>query len=174
MASFTAVKALGSRIAWQLPQGADDSQGCGNVRIVLVGEVVGVNHLWLGRRDDSLQVFHDGNVSRILDCAAGVIKEDVRGVIADESGFLLFLAPDSLHFLVRVISVETLARAAAAVSGRHSGETLVRPAEALEDAVIGHNLDVVLMGRHAEVRGSGECNINGRAVRDIDFRSRIV
>jgi hypothetical protein len=63
---------------------------------VLVGEVVGINHLGLGRHEDSLKVVRHISISRILDGAAGVIKEDVGRVLTDESSFLLFFAPDDL------------------------------------------------------------------------------
>ena len=78
------------------------------------------------------------------------------GKLAHKGGLFLLQPADDLHLVVGVMCVEAVPRAARAVGHGDAGEIFVVLSEAFEDAVIGHDLNVVLMRRHREVRGAGE------------------
>jgi hypothetical protein len=98
----------------------------------------------------------------------------VRRVLAEDRGFLLFGPPHLLHLRVGVASVEAVARAAGAVRDRHTREVFVRLAEALEDAEIGHDLEVVLVRRNSQMGGTRQGRVHGRAIRHKDLRRQLM
>ena len=138
-------------------QRRDGAQRDRHVGIVLVGRVVQVDVLGLRRprriasRSSTTAVSFGFFTSR-----AGEGELDLAGVLAHVGGLALLEHAHLLHLLVGVIAVDTGARAAGAVGHHHAGEPLVLAAEALGDAVVGHDLDIVLVRGDAEMRGARE------------------
>ena len=101
---------------------------------------------------------------RVLDLGAGEAELDLAGVLADVGRFALLEEAHLLHLLVGVIAVDAGARAAGAVGHHHAGEPPVLSAEAFGDAVVGHDLDIVLVRGDAQMRGARERRFGRDAV----------
>jgi len=139
------------------------------MRGVLVGQVVRVDHLGVRRAQQGDQIVHRIAVGPILDGAAGVVQEHVRGVLADEGGLLLLADAHQAHLLVGVVGVQARARRASPVGDGDAGQPAVVALVALQDAIHGHDLDVVLVGGDGQVRGAGQCLLGGQPVGDEDL-----
>ena len=87
----------------------------------------------------------------VLDVAARVHQLDLASVVADDRGLALLADADLDHLRVRVVGVDAGPRAAGAVRDDDSRVVLVLAAEALGDAVEGHELLVVLVRSDADV-----------------------
>ena len=150
----------------QAAQRGEGAQAHRDVGLVLVGEVMQVDDLGLGRLEDRQQIVDHRLALRVLHGGAGVAQLDHAGVAADIGRGALLLAADALHLLVGVLAVDARARAARAVGHDDAAEPVVRQAEALGDAMVGHDLDVVLVGADAQVGGASERGDWRCAVRD--------
>lgn len=78
----------------------------------------------------------------------------------------MFLFADALHFIVGDLGVEPGARATRAIGAGDAGKPGVVLGEAGFDAVVGEELEVVLVRSDREMGGAGECFFFGSAVRD--------
>ena len=97
----------------------------------------------------------------VLSCEAlkmtGGVTELVLNSVLTEVGCLnLFAVPQLFHGLIAVVGKGAGARGAAAIGASDSGEPLARFLVASDDAMIGHEFEVVLMRADAEVGGAGE------------------
>ncbi len=146
--------------AQRLRQRADSAQrGEKNPDVsgVLVGGVVGIDNLGLRGGEEGLQVFaHTGAGSGGLDARAGVGELRDEAVLADDGGGALLLHADGFHLLVTEVGVRACAGAPGPVGAGHRAEPPVRALKARQDAVQGHELQVVLMGTDSQVGGAGK------------------
>ena len=99
-----------------------------------------------------------------------MVEERHARILAHEGGLLLFQAPDAAHLDVGVLGVQAVARAARAVGHHDAEEPLVRLTEAGQDAVQGHDFQVVLMSGNGHVRGARQRGSRRHAIRNVDLR----
>ena len=142
--------------------------------IVLVGEVMQVDHLRAGGEEDSREIFHQRGRRRGLRFGARIPELDLAGVFAHERGLALFRDAHLFHALVGVIGVDAGARAAGAIGGHHAGEPPAGAAETLGDTVVRHDFDIVLVGRNAQVGGAREGGGGFHAVGNEDVGGGLV
>src|SRR5262249_30266873 len=145
-----------------------------DVRVVLVGEIVQVDDLRTSGPQNRGEVLDHHSFSWVLYLGAGEAELDLAGVLPDIGGLPLLDQAHLLHFLVRVLPVDTGARAPRSVGDHHAGETAVLAAEALGDPVIRHDLDVVLVGGDAEMCRAGQGGFGGGPVGDEEVGSRVM
>ena len=89
---------------------------------------------------------------RILHHRAGIIELRHNSKPTDPRGNVLLLAPGSLHLLITVAPVCPHAIAARSVSAGHTPKPFIVILKTLNDAVKGHELEIVLMRANAKVR----------------------
>ena len=94
----------------------------------------------------------DARVAGPLDVRARVGELQLYRVAAEPCGLALLLAPHGLHLLVGVGGVAAGPRGSRAVRHDDAAERLAGLVEAVADAGLRHDLDVVLVGRDAQVR----------------------
>ena len=95
---------------------------------------------------------------------AGEPQLNLRRVLAHIRRFALFEQAHLLHLPVGVIAVDSGSGAAGAVGHHHPGKPLILQTKAFGDAVIRHDLDIVLVRRDAQVRGTRQRRLGRRAV----------
>ena len=86
----------------------------------------------------------------------------------------LLLSAHALHFLVGVGGVEVVAGRAAAVGDDYAGEPAVRLPVALQDAVNGHDFDVILVRGDRQMGGAREGLRRGGPIGDEKLSRRQV
>jgi hypothetical protein len=98
-----------------------------------------------------------------LTILARIVQHHLRGELAHAGSLALFLEAHDPHFLVAIFLVEAVARRAAPVGDDHACEPFVPSLEALQYRVRRHDLDIVLMGGKAQVRGARQCCLHGHS-----------
>jgi hypothetical protein len=167
---LTAEELLGALRTRQAADGGNGTKGSGDVGVMLVGEVMGVDLTRMRSLKQERKVLDRLLGGGILEDAARIVEHYLRGVLADLRGLALLFEPNQAHLLIGVGLVEAVAGRAAAVSSDHTGEPLVLLLEAVEDGAARHDLDVVLVGSHAQVRGARQRLLCGQAIGDKDLR----
>ena len=153
---FAAEDLSGSDSRVELAEGFDGRGSDGEVGGVLVGGVVGVDDFGLSDLEDGEEFVGEGRVGRVFDDAAGVAELVLGGVLAGGGRGVLFLVADFLHLLVGEVGEGADTGAAGAVGAGDAAEPEVGVVIAGDDAVVGHELEVVVVGADAEVGDAGE------------------
>jgi hypothetical protein len=144
------------------------------VRIVLVRQVVQVDELRPGRAQDALQILDHRSLIWIFYLSAGEAELDLAGVLAHISRFALLRQAHLLHLFIGRIAVNAGSRAAGAIGRHHAREPFLFPAKTLGDAVVGHDLDVVLVRGDGEVRGACQGGFGRQAIGNEEVRIGII
>ena len=170
---LAAEHALRALVLRQQADGLQHRDHHADVRVVLVGGVVGVDDLGLDDLQQRGELIAQRRVGRVLDHLAGVAELQHRLVVARVRGLVLLVDAHRRHLLVGVVGVRADAGAAAAVGAGDAAEALVLLQVALGDAVVGHDLEVVLVGADAEVGDVREDRLHRLAAGDEDLGVRV-
>jgi len=163
---FAAVGFTRSLRLGQLADGLQATEGAADVGVMLVREVVQIDDLGSAGFEDMTKVVAHRLLVGVAHGLAGMAELSHEGVSADHRGGLLFADAFGRDLVVGPVFEATGPRRAAAVGDGHPAEPLVIPVIAGEDAMEGHELEVVLVGADAEVGGPAEGFRDGRAVGD--------
>ena len=139
-----------------------------DVGVVLVGGIVQIDHLRLAARKDLPQVGRHLGVVRPFHCGARMGQLDLDAVVAQPGGPPLLAAPDGLHLGIAHPRIASGARAAAAVGRDNAGKPAVVPSAAQGNAMKRHDLDVILVGADAQMRGAGQRRGRRQTRRHVD------
>ena len=119
--------------------------------VVFIRRIVGVNDLGAGSFEDGFEIIFQGGIGRAFHRAAGVAELEHRRISADQGGGVLFLRAYFHHGLIGDTGIRAGAGTACAVGAGDAAEPFVPPGEAFEDAVEGHEFEIVLMGSDPEM-----------------------
>lgn len=152
---FAAEELFGMNVFREGAKSGDDGGGDGDVGVVFVGEVVGVDGVRLCGFDDLAEFGNEGGIGGVFDGGTGVVELPLGGVFADFSSLGLFFGSGGFHLVVGEVCEGAGAGAAAAVAAGDAAEPMVGGLVALGDAVEGHELEVIGVGADAEVGDAG-------------------
>ena len=153
---FAAEDAVRAVFRGKSAQGFQAAKEHGHVGVVFVGGVVEVNHPGAAAVEDGGEIGLHAGVAGRFDVGTGVGELELDGVAAELGGFALLFAADGLHLFVVELQKRAGARGAGAIGHDDASEGFAGVVEAVGDAGMRHNLDVVLVGRDAEVGDTGE------------------
>ena len=171
---FAAVDDLGTLFRRQGAHRLDGGHGHADVGVVFVGGIVGVNHARAGGAQHFEQVVAQRGAVRVLNRGARVVELDHRSELANGRSEVLFLAANCLHLVIGKLRVGTGARTAGAIGAGHPGEPLAVILITGENAVEGHELEVVLVGADAEMGDARQSRGFGKTVGDEKFSGGLV
>ncbi len=120
---FAAIEFLRTIRLWQCANRLNHVHDDGNVGVMFVGRVMGVNDLRRHPRENLDEIVAERSIGGILHHFTGVIELDHRTVTTDNSGGVLFPASDGHHLVVGEVRVRSGARASAAVGAGDTAET---------------------------------------------------
>jgi hypothetical protein len=128
--------------------------------VVLVGGIVQIDDV--GRRgpQDGGQIRHDIGAARILHHRAGMRELEHGPIVAQPGRAALFRPAGGFHLFVAKLGKPARARTPAAIGDDHTREGA--PGVGCADAVIGENLDVVLVRRRQRCVVRASAAANGR------------
>ena len=126
-----------------------------------------------GGFEDAEEIVPDGRLTGVADGGAGVAQLGHEGVLANHGGRVLL--PDTLGGDLVIGPILELAGpgAAAAVGDGHTAEPAVGAVIAGEDAMEGHELEVVLVRPDTEVGGPADGFRSGQTIRDHEARAGV-
>jgi len=134
---------------------------------------VEVNHLGAAAAEDRSQVGGDAGMARGLHDGTRMRELELDRVPAEDCRLTLLVAADALHLLVGEVRVGAGAGRTGAVGHDDTPKRLARRFEAVGDAGVRHDLDVVLMRAEAKVRDPREGLLGGGSAtghEDISLR----
>ena len=166
---FATVDGFGAERMWEGSNRLNDWDDYGDMGGMFVGGIMGVDDVGGGGDEDLGEVFLEAEIGGIAGDGAGVAELEHGGVVAEASGGTLFGAAFGDHFGIGEGSIGTGAGAAGAVGAGDATEPLGGAIEAGDDAVKGHEFEIVLMGADSEMGDSGEGGGERLVVGDINF-----
>ena len=151
---FAPVHLFGALLGRKPPQRRDDFERRGNVRLMLVREVVRIEMLRLCPSDKVGKFFDDLVIARVLDLLGRVREHCQKAVLPHRRRLLLFDDAHRLHLFVRIVGVKTAPRTPRAVRHDDGAEPLVLIPETLHNGRVRHKFNVVLMRGDRKVGGT--------------------
>ena len=168
---FATVDGFGAERLWEGSNRLNDWDDYGDMGGMFVGGIMGVDDVGGGGDEDLGEVFLEAEIGGVAGDGAGVAELEHGGVVAEASGGTLFGAAFGDHFGIGEGSIGTGAGAAGAVGAGDATEPLGGAIEAGDDAVKGHEFEIVLMGADSEMGNSGESRWERLVVGDINLCS---
>ena len=140
----------------------------GKVGGVFVGGIVSVDGVGRSLLEEGGELVAEVALTGgAFEVAGGMTELVLGGIVSEVGGLVLLAMAQVFHGGIAVIGEGAGAGRAAAVGAGDAGEPVTRFLVATDDAVIGHKLEVVLMGTNGEVSSAGECFGKGAAVGDV-------
>ena len=124
------------------------------MRVMLICRIMSINDIGSRFLDYTHVILDNLFVAAVLNLLGGITQQQLRGILADVSGFLLLDNAHGLHFLIGIIGVKVVSRASRSVCGNDSGKPFIFSTEAFQNAVHGHKLYIVVVGRYGKMRGT--------------------
>jgi len=143
------------------------------VRVVFIGGIMRVHDARPGCAQDRDQVIPQCSAARVFYGSAGVVEMDHGAVMADLRGAVLFIGADRAHFSIGAFFVGAGACAACAIRTGDAAKPFRDAVVAGDDAVEGHELEIILMRADAEMGDARERIGLRSAVRDEDLCIRV-
>lgn len=165
---FAAEEGCGLLVFGKSAEGGDGSGKDGEVSGVFVGGVVSVDGLGSGLCEEGDELVSElALAGGAFEVRGGVGELELGGVLTEIGGLNLFAVAEFFDVGIGVVGEGAGARGAASVGAGDTGEPVTRFLVAGDDAVIGHELEVVLMSANAEVGGAREGFGEVFVVRDV-------
>ena len=140
---------------------------------MLIGQVVKVHDLWAAGLEDTAKLVADGGLLCIADGSAVKAKLGNKGILPDDGRGLLFANTFGCDLLVTPLLKLSGAGTTPPIGDGHASEPAVVLVVAGEDAMKGHELQVVLMGADAKVGGAADGVRDSLAVRNREASERV-
>ena len=166
---FATVDGLRAERFWEGSNRLNDWDDYGDMGGMFVGGIMGVDDFGGGGDEDLGEVLLEAEIGGIAGDGAGVAELEHGGVVAEPSGGPLFVAAFGDHLGIGEGGIRTGAGASGAVGAGDATEPLGGAIEAGDDAVKGHEFEIVLMGADSEMGDSGEGGGERLVVGDINF-----
>ena len=170
---FAAVDLLGSVGLGQEADGLDAAKRAADVGVMLIRQIVQVDHFGPGGFQDVKELAADGGLAGVADRGARVAQLGHEGVLSDHGGGVLFADAFGGDLVVGPVLELAGAAAAASVGDGHPAEPPVGAVIAGEDSMEGHELEVILMGADAEMRRPAKGIRGGQSVREHEAGARV-
>ena len=136
------------------------------MRVMAIAWIVQVEKLGLRVLQNEFDVLHHRAVALFLHFLTWIAELRHKTVLAHIGGLALLDQAHLLHLFVRVLFIRPFARTTGPVGDHDASEPFVATLEALRDAMVGGDLQVVLMGNDAQVRHSAQRSPGFGLIRD--------
>ena len=170
---FTAVDFLRTVGLGQTAERFQAAEGAPDMRVMLVGEVMEIDDLRSAGFEEAEEVIADDRLAGVTYRFARMAELSHEAVLADHCGGVLLADTFRGDLVVGPILELAGAGASAPVGDGHSAEPAILLVVAGEDAMEGHELQVVLVGADAEVGRPTEGFRGGEPVRDHEAGARV-
>ena len=124
--------------------------------VVLVGRLVQIDDLGRTSAENRQQIGKYAAHTRRLHVAARMTQLDHQIVTPEFRRAPLLRPSDRLHLFVTELGVRSGARRTCSIGHDHTGEEFIIAPVTRRNAVMGHDLNVILMRDHTEMSGSGQ------------------
>ena len=125
--------------------------------VVTITQIVHIQNFGLRMLEQELDVSHDVWLARRFDHFTWITELHHDAVLPDKCSLALLQLANFLHFIIAVLGIRPLARAARSIRYYDSAKPLVGGVETLRDAVISSNFEVILVGNNAKMGDSTKC-----------------
>ena len=151
---FAPVHLFGAFLGRKHAQCSNHFECRGNVRLMLVREVVRIEMLRLCPSDTVGKFFDDFGIASVLYLFGRVPEQKKKAVLSHTSRLLLFDDAHFLHLFVRIVGVKPASRTPSTVRHDDRAEPLVLIPETLHNGRVRHKFNVVLMRGDRKVGGT--------------------
>ena len=133
---------------------------------MFIGGIVSIDHTRLGRTQHGDQIVAQCSLLSALHGGTRVVKLDHGSVLANLRSKVLLLSSDGPYLLIAISGIGSDSCAASAICACHAAEPFRILLIASEDAMEGHEFEVVLMRSNAKMGNSGKCFGSNFSVRN--------
>ncbi len=137
--------------------------------IVFVCQVVAIQYFRMSLPDQVFKIVLKCLIASLFDLGAWVAQKYLGRIFPDAGSFFLLFHTDFCHLVVTHIGEFTSAGRAVPIGYNAAGEMNIFLFISAQDAINGHNFDIVLVGGNAKMGRATERFGRVRAIGNINF-----